>query len=302
MSTIGFIGTGTIGGPMALRLLENKHSMLVFDVNAYATQQCTEHGAEAVGTVAEIAQQCTTVFLSLPGPPQIERVVLGDDGLLNHAQKLTTIVDLSTNAVALNRHIAEIAEGKGICYLDAPVSGGKVAAAEGTLAVMVGGDETAFNNVRPLIECFGKHVFYMGPAGSGTLTKLINNQIFLCASVLIQEGFVMGAKAGMDPSTLLDVLKVSSAGSLLARAPMLLSRNFDMDVFSLAIAAKDVGVALESAQSVGARMPLTEAAHGVYTQALEQGLGKKDFFATAKILEDAAGIELPSLKKQKKNS
>lgn len=299
MSTIGFIGTGTIGGPMALKLLEHKHSLLVFDIDNKATKLQVERGAGVAETIAEVAQACATVFLSLPGPPQIEDVVLANDGLLNNAQALATIIDLSTNSVSLNRQIAEVARSKGIRYLDAPVSGGKIAAREGSLAVMVGGEEAAFNDVRALIECFGEHIFYMGPPGSGTLTKLINNQIFLCASVLIQEGFVMGAKAGMDPSALLEVLKASSAGPLLARAPLVLSRRFDLDVFALSIAAKDVAVALESARGVGVSMPVTEAAHGVYEDALSNGLGNEDFFATVKVLEAAAGVELPPLRKPK---
>jgi 3-hydroxyisobutyrate dehydrogenase-like beta-hydroxyacid dehydrogenase len=162
---------------------------------------------------------------------------------------------------------------------------------------MVGGDEAAFNEVRPLLECFGQHIFYMGPPGAGTLTKLVNNQIFLCASVLIQEGFVMGARAGMDPSVLLEVLKVSSAAPLLARAPLVLSRKFDLDVFALSIAAKDVAIALESARAVGASMPMTAAASAIYQEALAQGLGAEDFFATVKVLEAQAGTSLPPLKK-----
>ena len=294
---IGFIGTGTIGAPMALKLLEHKHALTVFDLNTNATQPHTEQGAVVAASIANIAASCSTVFLSLPGPAQIEEVVSGDNGLLNNAVALTTIIDLSTNSVALNRQIAEQAAAQNVDYLDAPVSGGKIAAQDGTLAVMVGGDETAFNNVRPLIECFGKNIFYLGPSGAGTLTKLVNNQIFLCASVLIQEGFVMGAKAGMDPSALMEVLKVSSAGPLMARAPLMLSRKFDLDVFALSIAAKDVGIAVESGRAVGAAMPMTEAAHAVYRQALEKGLGAEDFFATVKVLEDAAGVELPALKK-----
>jgi 3-hydroxyisobutyrate dehydrogenase-like beta-hydroxyacid dehydrogenase len=297
MDTIGFIGTGTIGAPMAFKLLEGGHELMVFDLNEVATRPHAASGAKVASSIGEIAQACTTVFLSLPGPAQIEAVVLGDDGLLATRGALTTIVDLSTNSVSLNRSIAELAAAQAVAYLDAPVSGGKVAAQEGSLAVMVGGDELAFNAARTLIECVGKNIFYLGPAGAGTLTKLVNNQIFLCASVLIQEGFVMGCKAGMDPSALLEVLKVSSAGPLMSRAPLVLSRKFDLDVFALSIAAKDVALAVESAHAVGASMPMTEAAHGIYSAALAAGHGRDDFFATAKVLEERAAIEMPRLRK-----
>ena len=298
MENIGFIGLGTIGGPMALRIAEAGHGLTVFDISDAACAKLADAGAQVAASATQLARDCETIFLSLPGPPQIESVVLGDDGLLAHAGALKTIVDLSTNAVELNRRVAATAAEAGIAYLDAPVSGGKHAAAGGTLAVMVGGEEAAFERVRPLIACFGEHLFYMGDSGAGTLTKLVNNQIILCASVLVQEGFVLGAKAGMDPSALLKVLKVSSAGSVLGGAGMFLSKKFDGGLFALDIAAKDVRVALDSANSLASPMPLTTAAHEVYQEAIAAGLGSEDFFATVKILEQQAGCALPALKKR----
>lgn len=296
MSCLGFIGIGTIGGPMAARLVSGGHALVVHDVSVDATARLVAEGARAADSVGALAQACDTVFLSLPGPPQVAAVM---DQLLAAPGAVRTVVDLSTNALALNRELAARAAAQGIAYLDAPVSGGKVAAKDGTLAVMVGGDEAAFAAVKPLIECFARHIFHLGASGAGTLAKLVNNQIFLCASVLIQEGFVMGAKAGMDPSTLLEVLKVSSAGSLVARAPLLLARRFEQDIFALSIAAKDVTLALESGAAVGASMPATAAALGVYQEALAHGLGHEDFYATVKVLEQQAGITLPPLARPK---
>ncbi|MGR8947891.1 MAG: NAD(P)-dependent oxidoreductase [Gammaproteobacteria bacterium] len=292
---IGFIGTGTIGKPIALRLVAEYPNLTVFDLDTNATSDLLEQGAKRAASVAEIARGCEIVFASLPGPAQIEAVMLGEDGLLANTRNISTIVDLSTNALKLNRELSKQAASQNIHYLDAPVSGGKVAAEKGTLSVMVGGDKSAFAAVSPLLESFGNHINYMGPSGAGTLTKLINNQIFLSASVLVQEGFVMGAKAGMDPNDLLNVLNASSAAPMVERASLVLSKNFDMDIFALEIAAKDVAVALESANELGASMPLTKAASDVYTQALDLGLAKKDFFATVKVLEQAANVEVPPL-------
>ena len=202
MAATGFIGTGTIGGPMAMRLVGAGHALTVFDLDPQATRALEDQGATRAAAVADVAAECTTVFLSLPGPKQIEQVMFGADGVLAHARPGTIVVDLSTNAIALNRQIAERAATRGMHYLDAPVSGGRAGAIAGKLAVMVGGDQAAFITVRPLIACFGENIFHLGEAGAGTLTKLINNQIFLAASVLVQEGFVMGAKAGMDPNNL----------------------------------------------------------------------------------------------------
>lgn len=297
MKDIGFIGTGTIGAPMAMRLLDAGHGLRVFDLDADVTRPHQDRGALRAASLREIAEHCAVIFLSLPGPKQIEAVMRGAGGLLAHGRPACTIIDLSTNAIALNRQLAEQASGQGMHYLDAPVSGGKVGALAGKLAVMVGGEHAAFDAVRHLIECFGENIFYMGAAGAGTLTKLINNQIFLAASVLVQEGFVMGVKAGMDPSAVLEVLKVSSAASVLGRASLFLSRKFEQDIFSLAIAAKDIDVALASAQALGAEMPMTTAAAGVYQRALAAGLGAQDFFATVKVLEAAAGVTVPPLQK-----
>ncbi len=297
MAELGFIGTGTIGGPIATRLLGAGDELHVFDTRPEATRALETAGARRAASIDAIARDCTSVFLSLPGPTQIREVVCGDRGLLALRGRIETIVDLSTNSIALNREIAAAAEAIGIQYLDAPVSGGKVAAVDGTLAIMVGGDKNAFETVRPYIERFGKHVFYLGPAGSGTLAKLVNNQIFLAASVLVQEGFVMAAKAGMDPSDLVEVLKVSSAGALMRIAPLVLSRKFDLDVFALSIAAKDMAVAIESADALGTPVPMTKAASDIYEQARARGLGSEDFYATVKVLEAAAGIEMPALKK-----
>jgi 3-hydroxyisobutyrate dehydrogenase-like beta-hydroxyacid dehydrogenase len=297
MSAIGFIGTGTIGGPMAARLLTQGHALRVYDRAPQAVQALVDAGAKAAPDAAALARSCSTIFLSLPGPAQIEAVVCGADGLLAERGALTTIVDLSTNAVQLARDVAARAAATGVAYLDAPVSGGKIAARDGKLAVMVGGDAAAFTAIRPLLACFAEHIFHLGPVGAGTLAKLVNNQIFLCASVLIQEGFVLGAKAGMDAATLLAVLQASSAGALLARAPLVLSHDVDRELFALAIAAKDVGLALESAAAVGAELPMTTAAHGVYQAALAAGLGSKDFFATLAVLEAQAGARVADLGK-----
>lgn len=295
MTMLGFVGAGTIGAPMAARLLAAGHDVHVCDSNPAAVAALVASGATPAASPATLAASCATVFLSLPGPPAIEAVMLGDDGLLARATTLRTVVDLSTNALDLNRRLATTAAERGIAYLDAPVSGGKAGAAAGKLAVMVGGDADAFDRVRPLLECFAAHVFHLGASGNGTLAKLVNNQVFLAASVLVQEGFVMAARAGMDPNALREVLEASSAAPYLARADLVLSHRYDRDLFALGIAAKDVALALESAAAIGAEMPLTQAAHTVYARALELGDAREDFPATLRALEHAAGVTLPEL-------
>jgi 3-hydroxyisobutyrate dehydrogenase-like beta-hydroxyacid dehydrogenase len=179
--------------------------------------------------------------------------------------------------------------------VDAPVSGGAMGASQGTLTVMASGDGKAFERVEPLFDAFAKHVFYLGESGNGTLTKLVNNAIFLCGGLLVQETFAMAAKAGLDPSRLLEVVQKSSAAAYAGLAKLLLGRSFDNAFFQLALAEKDVALALASARGLGAPMPVIEAAHAHYARALELGLGKKLFAATLLAVEDAAGVEVPKL-------
>jgi 3-hydroxyisobutyrate dehydrogenase-like beta-hydroxyacid dehydrogenase len=162
---------------------------------------------------------------------------------------------------------------------------------------MASGDRAAFERARPLFSAFAKTVFHLGDPGSGTLAKLVNNAIFLCAGLLAQEGFAMWAKAGLPPKQLLEVLKASSGGMFAGLAELTLRRDFDRAFFTLALAEKDVALALESAKSLSVPARVTEAAHGVYARALEAGLGAQVFFATLRAIEADAGVEIPRLEK-----
>ncbi len=289
---VGFIGTGTMGVPIARHLLRAGHALRVFDLAPGATQSLVDAGAQKAESIGSLARSSRTLFLSLPGPTEIRAVV---DAVLPAMSADTLIIDLSTNSVDCARTLATRVAGQGGEFIDAPVSGGVVGAERGTLSVMVGATQAGFDRAKPLIESFAKAVIHVGEAGSGTLAKLVNNQIFLCASVLIQEGFVLGAKAGMDAQTLKAILDVSSAGLYTRKADFVLSRDFDKAVFKLGIAAKDVGVALESAASLGVDMPMTSAAHAIYRDAVEHGFGAEVFSATLKVLEGRADVAVARL-------
>jgi 3-hydroxyisobutyrate dehydrogenase-like beta-hydroxyacid dehydrogenase len=289
---LGFVGTGTMGVPIARHLLAAGHALTIFDVVPGATRTLVTAGASRADALREVADAADTLFLSLPGPQEIESVTVD---LAAIAAPGTTIIDLSTNSVECARTLATRCAERQIEFMDAPVSGGVVGAERGTLSVMVGASDAGFARARPLLETFAKSVFHVGPAGAGALAKLVNNQIFLCASVLIQEGFVLGAKAGMDANTLKRILDESSAGLFVRKAGFMLSRDFDKAVFKLGIAEKDVAVALESARALGVDMPLTSAAHGVYRAAVAQGLAAEVFSATLKVLESLAGVKVAPL-------
>jgi 3-hydroxyisobutyrate dehydrogenase-like beta-hydroxyacid dehydrogenase len=292
---VGFIGTGTIGAPMARRLLGAGHALVVCDRAPAALAPLVAAGAQRAGSPREVAAGCRVVFTSLPGPPEVEAVVTGKEGLLEGARPGDIHVDLSTSAWdAVRRLHAREAEA-GVHLVDAPVSGGAIGAAQGTLTVMASGERAAFERVEPLLRAFGKNVFHLGESGNGTLSKLVNNAIFLCGGLLLQESFALAAKAGLDPTRLLEVVQASSGAAYAGMAKLLLGRGFDNAFFQLTLAEKDVALALASARGLGVPMPVTEAAHATYARALAMGLGGKLFAATLLAIEDAAGVEVPRL-------
>lgn len=299
MARIGFVGLGTMGRPMAQRLVDSGHELRVYDRAPAAAAALTGAGVIAVDSPLETAEGSAAVMLSLPGPAEVLDAITGEAGVLSADSLPAHIVDLSTNSVANVRALAATAEASGVVFVDAPVSGGSIKAADGTLSVLVGADEQEFAAIGSLLEAIGTEIFRVGPVGSGTIAKLVNNQLFLSASVLLQEAFLMGSAAGMEPSRLLTVLRASSAGTYTRLAPLLLGRQFDDVVFRLDLAAKDVRLAVETADDVGTPVPVTRAALDVYERAVEAGLGAEVFHATLKQLETEAGVEVPVVSRRK---
>jgi 3-hydroxyisobutyrate dehydrogenase-like beta-hydroxyacid dehydrogenase len=298
---IAFIGLGTMGAPIAGHLARAGHAVLGWDLHAKALATAVAaRGLSAARSAADAAAQADAVFLSLTGPKQVEDVLVGAGGVLGALRPGALIVDLSTNSLEVVRRMAEACAKRGVAFVDAPVSGGKAGAESGKLAVMVGAEPEVFAQLEPLLGAFAARVFHVGKTGDGALAKLVNNQIFLGASVLIQEAFVFAAKAGVDATRLLEILQASSAGAVVGNARFFLARNFDDAIFKLAIAEKDLAVAIESARALGAAVPATEAARGVYAEALAAGLGEKVFTATLRTLEQRAGAEVAALARKAK--
>ncbi len=298
---IAFIGLGTMGAPVAGHLARAGHAVLGWDVHAPTLAAAVAaRGLTAAIGAADAASRADAVFLSLTGPKQVEDVLVGAGGVLPALRPGALVVDLSTNSLEVVRRMAQACAEHGVAFVDAPVSGGKAGAEAGKLAVMVGAEPAAFARVQPLLDAFAARVFHVGKSGDGALAKLANNQIFLGASVLIQEAFVFAAKSGVDATRLLEILQASSAGAVVGNARFFLARNFDDAIFKLAIAEKDLAIAVESARALGASVPATEAARGVYAAALEAGLGEKVFTATLKTLEQRAGAEVAPLARKEK--
>ncbi len=295
MAKLGFIGTGTIGNPIAARLLAAGHELVVSDVSRQATANLEGLGARRAESPREVAQQCAVVFSSLPGPAQVRAVVEGTDGLLAAQRPGLVHVDLSTSSYDAVQSLCAVESAAGAALIDAPVSGGAHGAAHGTLAVMASGERSAYDAVRPLFDAFASNVFYLGPSGRGTMAKLVNNLIFLAGALVVQEGFVLAAKAGLGARELLPIVNASSAKLYAGMAPMFFGRNFEMPLFKLGIAEKDVALALESARNLAAELPLSEAAGHTYRRAVEEGRAEQVFFATLETLERAASTEVEKI-------
>jgi 3-hydroxyisobutyrate dehydrogenase-like beta-hydroxyacid dehydrogenase len=297
---IGFVGVGTMGAPMARHLVAAGHGVRVFDRRADAMADVAGATPTTSATAAAAGADC--VFLSLPGPDDVETAVVGAEGVLAADPAPAFVVDLSTSSPQLARRLHERCAAVGIGFVDAPVSGGKVKADSGELSVMAGGDDDALAAVEPLLQAFSAQVFHVGPAGAGTIAKLVNNQLFLAAGVLVQEAYVLGAAAGLEPAAVHRIVRASSGGPYAALAPLLLGRAFDDVIFRLDIATKDLALAVETAAEHGVEVPTTAAALDVYRAALDEGLGAKAFHATLEHVERTAGITLPVLTREPRPS
>jgi 3-hydroxyisobutyrate dehydrogenase len=295
--TVAFVGTGTMGAPMAARLLASGFDVRVHDAAPTATQALVAAGATAWPSPAQAAAGARLAMLSLPGPLEVEAVVVGPDGVLAADPAPSHVVDLSTNAVPTVRTLRERCAAVGVTFIDAPVSGGVVKAGDGTLSIMVGAEPIEFEEVRDALGALGSDVIHVGPSGAGAIAKLVNNQLFLTASLVVQETFLLAGALGMDPADVQRILTASSARPYARLAPLLVGRRFDDVVFRLDIAAKDVRLALAAAERAGVDVPLTRAASSVYDAAVAAGDGALAFTATLRELERRAGVELAPLRR-----
>ena len=198
---VGFIGVGNMGGPMCRNIVKrSNHQVTVFDLNAAALKTCTDLGATAAKSVAEVTKGADVVMTSLPMPKDVEAVTLGDNGILANIGKGQTYIDLSTNAPSMVKKIGAAMAAKGIAMLDAPVSGGTVGAEAATIAIMVGGDKKVFDDALPVLQSFSANVIHMGELGTGTVAKLVNNMMAFCNAAAAAEGLMLGVTAGLDPA------------------------------------------------------------------------------------------------------
>ena len=291
---IGFVGLGNIGGRCARHILEAGYDLVVADLDREARQRLVEAGASGASDPAELAEACDAVLLSLPSPEASLAVVTGSDGILSAGSPASVVVDLSTNSAGVTKRLLEACAAVGVDFIDCPVSGGSMGADAANLTLMPSGDEAAFNRVKEALGCFGnEETEWLGPSGTGTLIKLINNQVFLVGTQGFGEGYLMAAKAGLDLPKFLEVLRSSSAAFYMPLSELIVNRQWDDSTYDLALAEKDLRLALESAEEIGTPLPLTRAAHDVLSRSVEMGLGENFFIGALESLEAEAGFTVP---------
>ena len=293
---IGFVGLGRMGSPMARNLLNAGHTLTVHDLDPAATAPHRELGAVWADSPRLVAAASDVVLTSLPGPAEVEAVAVGGDGLVHGLAAGAVLVDVSTGSPSAVRRIAAAIEAAGAHMLDAPVSGGPVGAEAGTLAVMVGGDEAVYERVKPVLDVIGGAVSYVGPIGSGTVAKLVHNAISMATRIAVQEGMALATKAGVRPAVMLDVLRNAAFGKQLLLThhipELVFAGDFDHARFTLGLSHKDVTLALELAEEMGAPMAMAALAEQEIRRGIERGWAERDNLVTFLLAEERAGVQV----------
>jgi 3-hydroxyisobutyrate dehydrogenase-like beta-hydroxyacid dehydrogenase len=291
--TLGFVGVGRMGGPMALRLLDAGHSLCVFDTNDDVVKPLTARGAEKASSAEDVASKAEVVFLSLPTPPVVQAVSLGEKGILR-GSRVKTMIDLSTTGPSVAKVVAKAAGERGVAWADSPVSGGVTGAQKGTLAVMVSSPKATFDQIDPLLKVFGK-TFYVGDKpGLAQIAKLANNLLAAAALVVSSEAVAMGVKAGLDAKVLIDIINAGSGRNSATQDKFprsILPRTFDFG-FATGLSYKDVRLCVEESESLGVPMVAGSAVRQMLAITQAKFGADSDFTMIAKVVEEWAGVEI----------
>jgi 3-hydroxyisobutyrate dehydrogenase len=292
MATIGFIGLGNMGAPMAANLVKAQHSVTGFDLVAGAVAALDTAGGKVAASAAEAAAAGDIVVTMLPAGPQVRAVYLGPDGIIAKAKNGALLIDCSTIDVETARLVAAEAAKAGLEMLDAPVSGGTMGAQGGTLTFMVGGPESAFARGRPVLEKMGRTIVHAGPSGSGQTAKICNNMILAVSMIGVCEGFALAEKLGLPAQTLFDITSTSTSACwamtnycpMPGPVPAAPSNRGYAAGFTAANMLKDLRLSQQAAASASAATPMGAAAVNLYQLFVDGGTGSLDFSAIMQLI------------------
>ncbi len=293
MTKIGFIGLGIMGKPMAKRLLQAGYDLTCYDINPEPVRELVTAGARQGRSSKDVAEQSEIVITMLPNSPHVEQVVLGADGVLAGARPGTIVVDMSSIDPTVTRAVSAKLQEKGIVMLDAPVSGGEPKAIDGTLSIMVGGPQDAFDRVRDILLKMGASAVLVGEIGSGNVTKLANQIMVGLNIAAMSEAMVLAVKSGVDPERVYQSVRGGLAGSAVldAKVPLILQGNFKPG-FRIELHIKDLANALAAAHEVGVPLPLTSQVMEVMQALKVQGKAKDDHGGVVQFFEGLAGVKV----------
>jgi 3-hydroxyisobutyrate dehydrogenase len=292
---IGFIGLGIMGASMAANLQKAGHQLLVSDIKREAAEPHLANGAEWAATPRDVAAGSEIVFTSLPGPPEMEAVALGENGLLSGMKRGGVYFDLSTNAPSMVRKVEAAFAERGAAMLDAPVSGGPHGAKSGKLAIWVGGDQAVFDRCKPVLDAIGDAARYVGPIGAGSVAKLVHNCAGYIVTVGMAEVFTMGVKAGVDPLAIWEAVRMGAIGrrgGFDGLVDQFLPGTYDPPAFALKLAHKDVSLATQLAKEVGVPMRLANMTLEEMTEALGRGWAGRDSRVVMMLQAERAGVAI----------
>jgi len=277
MKTIGFIGLGIMGKPMARNLVQAGYDLIVHDLSQASVKELVELGAKAGTNPRKVAEQCELLLTMLPNSPHVRAVMLGDDGVIHGAHDGLIAVDMSSIDPLEARAIADELGKKGIPMLDAPVSGGEEKAENGQLAFMVGGDQAIFDKVLPILDIMGGSITRVGDIGAGNIAKLANQSIVAVNIAIVAEALTLAKKAGVDPDAVFQAIRGGLAGSscMNDKAPRMLTGDFAPG-FKIKLHAKDLSNVFAVSHAVHTAMPLTSQAMEMMQSLLDAGHGELD--------------------------
>jgi 2-hydroxy-3-oxopropionate reductase len=293
MLKVGYIGLGLMGKSIAHNILKAGFPLIIHNRSRAAVDKLAAEGAQTASSPAKVAAQVDVVFTNLPDTPDVEKVVLGENGIASGAHPGLIWVDNSTIKPAAARSLAAKLAGKGVLALDAPVSGGDVGARNATLAIMVGGPADALDKVMPVFQAMGKTVTHVGEAGAGQVAKAANQIMVAAQMVAMGELLIFSQKAGVDPHKVVEAIKAGSAQcwTLDVKPPRLFAGN-RAPGFKSHLMAKDLNIILETAREYGIPLPSAAVDAQLYNAMLQNGMGELDNSAVVGMIEELAGVKL----------
>ena len=291
---IGFVGTGAMGAPMAQNLRKAGYPLVVYDLKDKAMEGLAKAGAEKVFSARELASRSSVVITMLPASPDVEAAVLGPEGVIEGAKSGDIVIDMSSSYPTSTKMICEQLAVKGIRMLDAPVSGGTKGAREGTLAIMVGGEEKDYEECRPILEAMGQNTYYLGKIGAGHTVKALNNLCSACSMVITSEALIVAKKLGLTPEKVIDAINSSSGRSWSSqfKFPTFVLNNTFNSGYSIGLMNKDLEIATRLGREVQVPMFVGALVQQLYNYAVGRGGGDECHTAIIKFIEDWRGVKV----------